>query len=490
MKTDKNMDKTPKTNPIPTKPHSFTDSELKERDQDIAAAWKKALQEALFERDTKWKAELENINTKNELRLLDLEHQNKVLNNIIIELKSNNSHTNNNMDFEDLPDSSDEDFSNDVPTNKKRTIKNQNVNQKIKNVKIQNSEEETWPNLPVTNNSALTNQFIKVGLKKNNNSNTEKSQTSSPKNNSNQQNLNAAPKPPRVPPVVIRNKSMYSQISTHFKNSKINFSRATNVEEGVKLFPETPNDYNNMIKFLETQKIPFHSYRLPEEREIHVVLRGVLEDWTEEKIKKDLENLNFTPSKVIRWKRKDGSPMPLVLVFLPINEKHIFDLNFLDLMTIKVEAQKSTTNFSQCHRCQVFGHSQFRCTAPIKCLICAQEHFSFECDKQKVLKPKCANCEGEHPSSSKECPKHPVNSKRFINKNNNNKNANNTTPFVWGQQNNNNLIPNNNQTTPVALETSINNSMNIFFKEFSSMMMLQMQNMFKNFETKYSLNGN
>jgi hypothetical protein len=56
----------------------------------------------------------------------------------------------------------------------------------------------------------------------------------------------------------------------------------------------------------------------------------------------------------------------------------------------------------QCFNCQQFGHMQSDCSKPRVCFKCGQQHENKQCT---VDKPKCANCKGEHPSSSKTCPK-------------------------------------------------------------------------------------
>jgi hypothetical protein len=56
----------------------------------------------------------------------------------------------------------------------------------------------------------------------------------------------------------------------------------------------------------------------------------------------------------------------------------------------------------QCFNCQQFGHMQSDCSKPRVCCKCGQQHENKQCT---VDKPKCANCKGEHPSSSKTCPK-------------------------------------------------------------------------------------
>lgn len=349
-------------------------------------------------------------------------------------------------------------------------------------------KKEVWPNLPKTSNLELQNKFKRDGL-----SDQTHPVAKDIVHASSDMDITEtiAPKKPHVPPVVIRNKAAYQNFSNLLKINKINVIKATTVTEGVKLHPETPKDYNKMLKLLETEKIPFHSFRFPDEKELHVVLRGILEEWSCEKIKIDLEELNFTPSRVIRWYRKDGTPMPLVLVFLPKTQKAIFELKNLDHMTIRVETQRSEKTISQCHRCQLFGHSQFRCSAPIKCLKCAKSHFSSECTLVKdVDVPTCANCEGPHTSNSINCPKHPAN-RNLTKQTENNSNTKRTfvnTNFKWGQQDNNKLKDNNKPTNsklPGDLEGKITEIMQITVTQFTKRMQFEIEKLMNNFAQNY-----
>lgn len=58
----------------------------------------------------------------------------------------------------------------------------------------------------------------------------------------------------------------------------------------------------------------------------------------------------------------------------------------------------------QCFRCQRFGHSSVDCKAPNDvCRWCSGDHISKNCSA-KDRPPSCANCGGQHPSSSGRCP--------------------------------------------------------------------------------------
>lgn len=357
-------------------------------------------------------------------------------------------------------------------------------------------KKDIWPNLPKTSNLKLLKKFKRDGLSDQTTPTTQDvGQVSSAMDTAEI----TPPKKPHVPPIVIRNKASYQNFSNVLKTNKVNIVKATTIAEGVKLHPDSPQDYNKILKLLDTEKIPYHSFRFPDEKELHVVLRGVLEEWNTDKIKQDLVDLNFTPSRVIRWFRKDGSPMPLVLVFLPKTQKNIFELKILDFMSIKVEAQRSEKTVSQCHRCQLFGHSQFRCTAPIKCLKCAKSHFSSDCTLVKDMDvPTCANCGGPHTSNSVNCPKHPANktiTQQTV-KNNTSRRTFVNNNFKWGEQDVNklrdNTVANRPSTTPKlpeGLEGKISEIMQITVTQFTKHMQLEIEKLMTSFTRNYHNDG-
>ena len=86
--------------------------------------------------------------------------------------------------------------------------------------------------------------------------------------------------------------------------------------------------------------MPYHTFSLPEEKKLLVIVRGVL------KVTAELEALDFNPTHVIRWSHRDGRPMPLGLIILPKKETHIYELNYIDRVKVRVETQrnKATNN--------------------------------------------------------------------------------------------------------------------------------------------------
>lgn len=241
------------------------------------------------------------------------------------------------------------------------------------------------------------------------------------------------PKAQRIPPIVLRNKDRYNQITAHLKTIGVDFGQATNTNEGIKLHLATIEDYRKTQAFLESNNEQFHTYSLPEDKKLRVILRGVPENWDMDFVKAKLKEQNFNPSTTIRYFNAAGQPAPLVLTILPAEEKSIFQLTSLNHIRIRPETQKSKARSTQCHRCQLYGHSQSRCRASPKCVKCAGDHFSDACPKPRETTATCANCGGPHPASYQGCQKHPKHTKPAEPR------ALKPAPpgtFQWGTQNN------------------------------------------------------
>ena len=238
----------------------------------------------------------------------------------------------------------------------------------------------------------------------------------------------------RIPPIVLREKDKYNLLATACKEAGISFSLATNISHGIKIHPKSSDDYRSIVKFLEDKKIEHHSYALEEEKSLHIVLRNVSEAITEEEICGELISNGFHPTLVQRWKNKSGKPIPMVLVLVPKSEKSIFNIPSIGGMRVIVESQHAKSKATQCHNCQIFGHSAAKCKASPKCVKCAGDHHTSSCSKPRDTPAKCFNCSGDHPASFKGCPRHPLKLKesKALNKP---KKAIPPPTFVWGSQN-------------------------------------------------------
>lgn len=209
-------------------------------------------------------------------------------------------------------------------------------------------------------------------------------------------------------PITLVNKGKWDKLNKLINEKKINYSKATNVSKGIEILPTTVAEYRKLRKLMENHQYEYFTHQLKQERNLKVVIRGVLIELEEERINEDLEEQGYTATKITRMNGKNGKPAPLILVEIDRKFNSIYKLTNVCGITVSVEPLKNNFSPTQCHRCQSFGHVQRNCTAEFKCLKCADSHSTHECTKPKTTAAKCANCLGPHPSNFHKCPQRPT----------------------------------------------------------------------------------
>lgn len=209
-------------------------------------------------------------------------------------------------------------------------------------------------------------------------------------------------KEPKIPPIVFYKIDAWTKISRDFKNKKYNYFKAKNAKD-IKIFPCTSDDWRNITSYLDSLEYNYHTYELPNDKLLHVVLRNIPIEINPEEIMEDLVAQNFHPHSVHRMKNQNKKPIPLILVKLPKNEKNIFQIKDVNGLITTVETLRNKTGTGQCFRCQKFGHSSKHCHAPPRCVKCGNNHLSTDCPMPKESEAHCANCNKNHPASYKGC---------------------------------------------------------------------------------------
>lgn len=214
-----------------------------------------------------------------------------------------------------------------------------------------------------------------------------------------------------IPPLILREKEKWRDICNLLKTKKLNYTRATNVKDGISVTPASETDYRSMYKLFETEKFAFHTYQLRSEKLLKVVLRNVPQYITCQEIAEDLAEKNYEIEKVTRLNGRDDKPAPLVVVELDKKYKAIYNLTNCCGLAVTIESKKVHKRPIQCHRCQLYGHTQPFCHAPYKCMKCAENHSTHECKKPITTPAKCSNCLGEHTANNPTCPSYPSKNK-------------------------------------------------------------------------------
>lgn len=223
--------------------------------------------------------------------------------------------------------------------------------------------------------------------------------------------VEAPPRPSvsvKIPPIVLRDGSKWLAVSDEFRRLGYNITKAKSIREGVRFFPATSDDYRAITSTFDKKGLPYHTYQLPEDKLLNVVFRDVPTGIPESEVQDALVKRGFRPESIVRMRRRrGGEPIPLVLVKINKEQKQIYHVTELFGLEVSVEPLRSRPGVGQCFRCQLFGHAQARCTAPVRCVICAGPHYSRECDRPRDQPATCANCGGGHPASYRGCDRCP-----------------------------------------------------------------------------------
>lgn len=176
-------------------------------------------------------------------------------------------------------------------------------------------------------------------------------------------------KPPPPPPIVLTDKESFTALYEVLREKGIKPKKSLNSWEGIKIFLNTTEDYRTTRRIMDANRVGYHTFQLPEERQLKVVIRGIPEGIPEKEVEKELSERNIPFSSVKRLGNKERK-FPMMLVNAPKNEeaKKIFDMEDLLSCRVSIEPKRRPTRVNQCFRCQKFGHVQYRCTAEPRCM--------------------------------------------------------------------------------------------------------------------------
>ncbi|GIX84003.1 nucleic-acid-binding protein from transposon X-element [Caerostris darwini] len=179
----------------------------------------------------------------------------------------------------------------------------------------------------------------------------------------------------------------------------------------LKLEPDTETLHATITKYLDNTNVPYYIITPKNLRPLKAVLRGLPINTDLDAIKNELTELKFQVINIYQLKKRDQArtPMPLFQIQLAPtdNLEEIWALDSLLFTKITIE-KYNKEGISQCHRCQLFGHSSTNCKLSIKCVKYADQHLTKDCSiTDRTETPVCADCQGSHPASYRGCPKFP-----------------------------------------------------------------------------------
>ncbi|KYB24722.1 hypothetical protein TcasGA2_TC031008 [Tribolium castaneum] len=92
----------------------------------------------------------------------------------------------------------------------------------------------------------------------------------------------------------------WQRVSSVANERKYGFTKARSVSDQIRIQPTTVADFRSFTKFMDEEKIPYHTFTLPEEKNTRVVLRGIPVQVSMEAVLQDLKLQGFNPVCVHR----------------------------------------------------------------------------------------------------------------------------------------------------------------------------------------------
>ncbi|CAG9822152.1 unnamed protein product [Phaedon cochleariae] len=212
-----------------------------------------------------------------------------------------------------------------------------------------------------------------------------------------------------IPPIVLKTPGEWTTVKRKLESNGIKIPSVKLMRGGLRIQTNDANEYRTTTKILEQDKHEYHTYSLPEDKLLSVVMRGIDMSVEIPDIEDDLKSKGLEIKIVHRMKSyKTKLDSPLVIIQVPKSETRIWEIKDCCSYVVRIEAQRQVKNqIPQCHRCQKYGHSQKNCRCLYRCVKCGDQHPTADCTKPRTTDAKCANCSGKHFANYRGCPKCP-----------------------------------------------------------------------------------
>lgn len=217
-----------------------------------------------------------------------------------------------------------------------------------------------------------------------------------------------APRNEKPPPIFVPDihnvRSMVDSIEQVISKDDYTYKCTNN--NNVKINAVTVDAYRKLVNFLTGLKVQFHTFQIKKERAYRVVLKNMHFSNDLADIKSAIESYGHKVRNIANLK-SSKTKNPLSIFFIDLepakNNKDIYQVEFLLNAKIYFEPPHKFKDIVQCKKCQRYGHTRSYCGYTGRCVKCGLSHDTSECKKLLNSPPKCALCEGEHPSNYKGC---------------------------------------------------------------------------------------
>lgn len=169
----------------------------------------------------------------------------------------------------------------------------------------------------------------------------------------------------------------------------------------------TGEEYRKVTEWLNNSNIEWHSFSDKQTRPLKVMARGLHSGTSPEDIVEYLTSKGFKATSAVNILcNKTKKPLNLFMLTFDNTEdaKKVYEIKVIEYQTVKIEELHKTSNrIVQCKKCQSYNHVRAYCHKMPRCVKCAGQHDSLNCDKPRDYPPKCSNCNEGHTANYRGC---------------------------------------------------------------------------------------
>lgn len=170
---------------------------------------------------------------------------------------------------------------------------------------------------------------------------------------------------------------------------------------------QRPEDRTKLMEDFHKSKILFHTFTPEEEKTKKIVMKAG-PNMNIQTLKEDLKAKGQDVNDIIKLKthRNDISFSYLVTVNKKQPLQDLRNIRNIHQCQITWEKYNKKRDYTQCHKCQQFGHAENNCFLRPRCVKCPQFHHWKDCNlkKSETSKAYCHNCGGDHAATYQKCP--------------------------------------------------------------------------------------
>lgn len=259
------------------------------------------------------------------------------------------------------------------------------------------------------NNNATNSNFVTQG--RFNNLNPDESLDDNDMNEDETVNTMLKPRRKDKVPIVIQTTDYNQQKKLQIRIAIISVAPNINLKytkTKLTVFTINKEEHNIIVKKLKEIAIPFHTYERPDDKLKKMVLKG-LPPLDEEDINNSIQEQGLTPIKISKMKTKyEETPIYQVTFEHDTEINNIMKIKFVCHVKATWRKYKNPKLLTQCYKCQEYGHGSSYCNNIPKCVKCAGNHLTKNCNLTEANSDeiKCANCGKNHVASFTGCEKY------------------------------------------------------------------------------------